>query len=69
MSMNSFFFALACVATASAADEVGTSRMMSALSRSYISCALVLAMSGLFWWSAVTISMSLATALSPYFAL
>ena len=69
MSMKSFFFVFAWVATARAAEEVGTSRMMSALSRSYISCALVLAMSGLFWWSAWTISMFLATALSPYLAL
>src|SRR6185436_7486783 len=68
-SMKSFFLALACVATARAADDVGTSRMMSAFCRSYISCALVLAMSGLFWWSALTISMVLATALSPYLAL
>src|SRR6187200_613341 len=66
-SMKSFFLAFAWLATASAADEVGTSRMMSAFCRSYISCALVLAMSGLFWWSAVTISMVFATALSAYF--
>src|SRR5664280_395647 len=35
--MKSFFLALATVATASAAEEVGTSRMMSAFCRSYIS--------------------------------
>jgi hypothetical protein len=68
-SMKSFFLFFACVATASAAEEVGTSRMMSAFCRSYISWALVLAMSGLFWWSAWTTSMVLATALSPCFAL
>ena len=67
MLMCSFFLALAWPATASAAEEVGTSRMMSAFCRSYISWALVFAMSGLFWWSAVTTSIVEATALSPYF--
>jgi hypothetical protein len=69
MLMCSFFFASAWPATASAADEVGTSRMMSAFCRSYISCALVLAISGLFWWSATTTSMFLLTASSPCLAL
>src|SRR6266545_956247 len=64
----SFFFWLATVATASAADDVGTSRMASALCRSYSSWALELATSGLFWWSAVTTSMFLVIALSPYLA-
>src|ERR1700755_1294955 len=51
-SRNSFLCFFAWVAPASAADEVGTSRMTSAPPRSYSSAAFVLAMSGLFWWSA-----------------
>jgi hypothetical protein len=65
----SFFFCFAMSATASAADEVGTSKSASAPERSYISVALVLAMSGLFVWSAVMTSIFLVTAESPYFAL
>src|SRR3954451_25269856 len=68
-SMNSFLWFFAWVATARAADEVGTSRMTSAPLRSYSSWALVLAISGLFWWSALVTSIFLATALSPYLAL
>jgi hypothetical protein len=65
--MNSFLWFFAWLATARAADEVGTSRMMSAPPRSYSSWALVLAMSGLFWWSVDVTSILSTTALSAYF--
>jgi hypothetical protein len=59
----------ATVCTARAADEVGTSKSASAFLRSYISRAWVLAISGLFWWSALMTSMFRVIALSPYFFL
>jgi hypothetical protein len=69
MSKKSFFFCSAWVATASAADDVGTSKIASTPLRSYISWALVLAISGWFWWSAEITSMLSVTASLPYFSL
>ena len=50
------FFSLVTSLTARATDEVGTSRIMSTPSESYHLRAMLEPTSGLFWWSAVTIS-------------
>ena len=51
-----FFFSLATWLTASATDEVGTSTITSTLSVSNHWRAMLEPTSGLFWWSAETIS-------------
>ena len=51
--------------TASATDEVGTSTMTSTLSTSYQLRAMVEPTSGLFWWSAETISTFMPLAAAP----
>jgi hypothetical protein len=53
---NTPLFSAVMSATASATDEVGTSTMASTPSASYHSRATLLPTSGLFWWSAETIS-------------
>jgi hypothetical protein len=50
------FFSLVIWLTASATDEVGTSTITSTLSVSNHLRAMLEPMSGLFWWSAETIS-------------
>ena len=54
--MKILFFSRVISLTASAADEVGTSTITSTPSWSYHWRAMFEAMSGLFWWSAETIS-------------
>src|SRR5580658_1203346 len=53
---NILFFSRVTPCTASATDEVGTSRITSTPSRSYHWRAIDTARSGLFWWSAVITS-------------
>src|SRR5450830_438334 len=59
------FFSPATLPTAIATLEVGTSTIMSTPSVSYHSRALVAPTSGLFWWSADTISIGLPSTLPP----
>ena len=60
-----FFFSFERPCTASATDEVVSSMMASTLSTSYHLRAIVSAVSGLFWWSAVTISIGAPSTLPP----
>ena len=54
--MKTLSFSRVMSVTASAAEEVGTSTITSTPSSSYHWRAMLEAMSGLFWWSAETIS-------------
>src|SRR5215210_8147447 len=55
-TISTLFFSRVTSATASDTEEVGTSRMRSAPSWSYHFRAIEEPLSGLFWWSAETIS-------------
>ena len=59
------FFSLVSCWTPSATEEVVSSMIASTPSRSYHCRARLEAMSGLFWWSAVTTSTGLSRTLPP----
>ncbi len=54
--MKALFFSRVTWLMASATEEVGTSKIASTPSRSYHCRAIEAPTSGLFWWSAATIS-------------
>ena len=60
-----FFFSFDRPCTASATEEVVSSMIASTPSRSYHWRAIPEAMSGLFWWSAETISIGTPPTLPP----
>ena len=63
--MKALPFSLVSWLMASATDEVGTSKIASTLSWSYQVRAMVEPTSGLFWWSAETISTFMPLAAAP----
>jgi hypothetical protein len=65
VTMSIFFFSLDRPWTASATDEVVSSMMESTFSVSYHWRAMLAATSGLFWWSALTISTGTPRTLPP----
>src|SRR5208337_4245761 len=62
---NILFFSFVTPCTASATDEVGTSRITSTPSRSYHWREIDTARSGLFWWSALMTSTFSPLAAAP----
>ena len=64
-TMSIFFFSFDSSCTASATDDVVNSVIMSTFSVSYQRRAMAPARSGLFWWSAVTISIFWPSTLPP----
>ena len=65
VTMVILFFSLPSACTASATEEFRFSTVMSTPSRSNHCWVTFLAMSGLFWWSALTTSMFLPKILPP----
>ena len=65
VTMSIFFFSWESPCTARATEEVVSSMIVSTCSVSYHSRAMFEAMSGLFWWSAETISIGASSTLPP----
>ena len=65
VTMSIFFFSCEMPWTANATEEVVSSMIASTCSVSYHWRAMLEAMSGLFWWSASTISIGAPCTLPP----